>query len=362
LLQKEPDLTHQEIATRINKSIPAIGARMLKLERKNLLVTQFGINFAKHNFTIAVATMYALNPKELARDLATCPFVLNVFSTMGSRNVTAWLISTSLAKIEEIVELHLRARADIKYLEMHIVTETFKDTILPVNFAMEHHDHMSCGKACHDLARESIDHPVPYTPSTTNHDIDNILHIDVEDKKIISYLQRDPDMTFTEIGAEIGKSQPMVGSRVNKLRSRQIIGLQKGVNYKDVKLPMVQAYISTFNATSVMRKLGTCPFVVTGFKAIGERSLIAYIAGSSWKEIDDVLDTCFRSDPDIIDIETMIVIRYENNLVLPFPFDQEYIPGTGCVNCPAFSAKMTKNALEMLPVMLRKKPLQTSGA
>ncbi|NMC05567.1 MAG: winged helix-turn-helix domain-containing protein, partial [Candidatus Lokiarchaeota archaeon] len=45
IFQEDPEITHVEIAKKINKSQPAVGARVTKLQRKDLLATQKGINF-----------------------------------------------------------------------------------------------------------------------------------------------------------------------------------------------------------------------------------------------------------------------------------------------------------------------------
>ena len=45
MLQSKPSITHSEIAKKLDRSQPAIGARIKKLEDKGILATQIGVNF-----------------------------------------------------------------------------------------------------------------------------------------------------------------------------------------------------------------------------------------------------------------------------------------------------------------------------
>ena len=47
LVQKDPALTHTEIADQINRSQPTVGMRIKKLEKSGILQFQPGINFRR---------------------------------------------------------------------------------------------------------------------------------------------------------------------------------------------------------------------------------------------------------------------------------------------------------------------------
>ena len=49
LLQENPAITHSDIAKKLNRSQPAIGARIKKLNDKGILDTQIGVNFQAIN-------------------------------------------------------------------------------------------------------------------------------------------------------------------------------------------------------------------------------------------------------------------------------------------------------------------------
>ncbi|MCK4780271.1 MAG: AsnC family protein, partial [Candidatus Lokiarchaeota archaeon] len=54
MIEENPDITHSDIAKEIEKSQPAVGARILKLERKHLLTKQVGFNIKKVDIKVAI--------------------------------------------------------------------------------------------------------------------------------------------------------------------------------------------------------------------------------------------------------------------------------------------------------------------
>jgi DNA-binding Lrp family transcriptional regulator len=98
LIQKDINITQAEIAVKVNKIQPAVGARILKLERKHLLTTKYGIDLSKVKLPMAVVRLYAKNSKEVFESINSCPYVLNAFTTLGRTNITAMLVGPSIEK------------------------------------------------------------------------------------------------------------------------------------------------------------------------------------------------------------------------------------------------------------------------
>ncbi|MHA1793401.1 MAG: Lrp/AsnC family transcriptional regulator [Promethearchaeota archaeon] len=347
LLQKSPDLTHSEIADKINKSQPAVGARILKLERKGLQVTQFGLDMKHNKLVMALLMMHAKNPKELFEMISSCPYVINAFKTSGKTNILVWLTGTNLEKIEEIVEIHFRSKPDITNVNMAVVIEPISSLIVPIDFNMEFHDSVRCGEECHNLLIERLQKREDYTPIKKSSVINKLLKIDDDDKRIIMYLEKDPDITHSEIGEKIGKSQPAVGARITKLKNRKILGVQKGVNFKKVdQFHLVQVLISASNSTKILQRMKLCPFIITGFRTTGTSSLIVYVAGHSLEKVDEIIDFCIRSDENVKEIETAIILKYLRDLILPYNFDCDFLEDIGCVECRYCSAHLSKSMVD----------------
>jgi DNA-binding Lrp family transcriptional regulator len=333
LIQKDINITQAEIAGKINKIQPAVGARILKLERKHLLTTKYGINLSKVKLPMAIVRLYAKNSKEVFESINSCPYVLNAFTTLGRTNITAMLVGPSIEKLEEIVENHFRSNPDIKHVELSVVMEPVNQTILPVDFNIEAHDSMKCNEDCHASAANHAHVEEKYKPVAKGK-LGSLLKIDDDDKRIIMQLQADPDTTQEELGELVGKSQPAVGARITKLLKNNVLAIRKGVNFKQAKgLQVVQVSIATSDANYMLKKLGACETIALGFRVVNENSIVVYIGGNSLDEIEQVIDTCIRSDDRVKDVETLPVIKFLKDLVLPYNFECDFVSGIGCSGC-----------------------------
>ncbi|MHA1681881.1 MAG: Lrp/AsnC family transcriptional regulator [Promethearchaeota archaeon] len=342
LLQQDPELTHSEIAGKINKSQPAVGARILKLERKGLQSTQYGVDLKVNKFIIAIVSMHAKRPKELLELISCCPFVINGFKVSGKTNIIVWLVGSNLEKLENIVEVHFRSKADITHVHMHVIIEPITNLILPINFNFEYHNAMSCGDDCHILSvREQGNE---YKPIAGKSQVNEMFKIDDDDKRIIMFLENDPEITHSRIGKKIGKSQPAIGARISKLKGKKFLGIQKGVNFKVVgEFHLVQVSVSALNSKKILERMALCPFIITGFRTTGDMSLVVYVAGHSLEKIDDVIDFCIRSDENVKEIETAIILKYMKDLVLRYNFDCEFLEDVGCLECKHCNMRMSRN-------------------
>lgn len=342
LIQSDMSITQSEIANKINKIQPAVGARILKLERRHLLSTQFGIDLATSKLPVAIVRLYAKNSKDVFESISTCPHVLNAFTTLGRTNITVILAGASIEKLEEIVEIHFRSNPDIKHVEMAVSIEPINRTVMPVDFSMEAQEVLNCGKECHAKAVDRARSEDDFKPIKGG-SIGKLLGIDDDDKRIIMQLQKDPETTQEELGEHIGKSQPAVGSRIAKLTKNGILGSRKGVNYKlATGIQLMQVSVSTTDVQSLMQKLHLCSIVVLGFRVVNESPFIIYIGGNSMEEIEEIVDTCIRSDENVKDVETVPVIKYLRDIILPYNFECDFVNGIGCSGCSFCSSRLTK--------------------
>ncbi len=350
LVQKNAAITQAEIATTINKIEPAVGARLLKLERKRLLTTQFGINLSATKIPMVFVRMYAKHSKEVLNSVECCPNVLIAFTTLGRTNISAILVGSSIEKLEDIVEHHFRTNPEVKNVEMAVVTGPFTDTILPIDLNIETHDAMKCDGACHTKATTRGGINGRYDPASKSK-IDPILKgVDAKDKQIIMAMQQDPEATQEELGELTKLSPAAVGTRIAKIQKAGVLALRKGVNFKTVKgLSLVQVSVSTNDVMGLEKKLRGCPTISLGFRVVGDASLVAYIAGNSIDEVEDIIDTCIRADDRVKYVETIPVITYLKDLVLPFNFERDFVAGVGCAGCSACTTKITREIVAMAP-------------
>ncbi|MBN2153944.1 MAG: Lrp/AsnC family transcriptional regulator [Candidatus Lokiarchaeota archaeon] len=163
IYQEEPEITHVEIAKRINKSQPAIGARVTKLQRKHLLATQKGINFkaVRDKMFLLIVDLQTKDPRLIVEgELLKCPFVINVFKRSGTRNMSVLLAATSMAKLEAIIDRHFRSNPAVLGVETSFVVDVLKDFVLPINWEFLRYEDVPCGQICCQQVRKRL-HEAP---------------------------------------------------------------------------------------------------------------------------------------------------------------------------------------------------------
>ncbi len=138
LLQKEPNLTHTEIATKVNRSQPTVGMRIKKLEESGVLQFQAGINMKNSEMCFARVEIQSNKPEKLFEIIENCPFMLNAFRLSGTINMTVLIVGYDYKILDEIVNLYFRNNPDVIKVSMDIVTDIKYDLILPMKFDFEH--------------------------------------------------------------------------------------------------------------------------------------------------------------------------------------------------------------------------------
>ena len=148
LIQEDPNITHSEIAKRISKSQPAVGARITKLERKNVLNTQKGLNFKEvldmSKIFLLIVNLQTRDPDPVVQELNTCPFVINIFKKTGKYNIMVMLAAAKLEKMESIIDTHFRANPMVLSVETSIIVDIRDNLTLPVNWGGLKYDHVPC--------------------------------------------------------------------------------------------------------------------------------------------------------------------------------------------------------------------------
>jgi DNA-binding Lrp family transcriptional regulator len=157
-----------------------------------------------------------------------------------------------------------------------------------------------------------------------------LLSIDDDDKKIIEMIEKDPDITHSDIAKEIEKSQPAVGARIIKLERKHLLTKQVGFNVKKVDIKVAIVFLSTKDVDKIVEKIQDCPFINHAFKISGEFNLLCFISASDLQTIERLVDLCFRKDKDVLNIKTNILIDSIHDFVVPIDFQIESFNGRYC--------------------------------
>jgi DNA-binding Lrp family transcriptional regulator len=134
---ENPKISHRGIARLINKSQPAVGARIKKYEKLGILQFQPGINFKVANIFVALVSLKANNATYIWEMGKYCPFIINAFRLSGKYNLCVLLASTKIEKLYSIVNFHFRANTDVKKVSMNIISDFARDFILPIDLNIE---------------------------------------------------------------------------------------------------------------------------------------------------------------------------------------------------------------------------------
>jgi Lrp/AsnC family leucine-responsive transcriptional regulator len=151
LLQESPAITHSDIAKQLNRSQPAIGARIKKLQEQGILATQIGVDFqAVTEINLVKIELITKKPEELIDMAKYCPFIINALKLSGEYNIALFIACAKLKTVDSIVDGHFRNKEYISKVRMDLVTGVAKKLILPVDFSPTpiKEDIIVCGENC----------------------------------------------------------------------------------------------------------------------------------------------------------------------------------------------------------------------
>lgn len=161
--------------------------------------------------------------------------------------------------------------------------------------------------------------------------------IDDIDCRIMDLIQREPNLTHTEIAQHVNRSQPTVGMRIKKLENLGVLKYQAGINIKVADLCFARVELQTKNPRKVIEIVKKCPFMLNAFRLSGESNMSILIIGSSLKDLDYIVNRHFRNDSEVCDVHIDVISDVINDFVLPVDLNLEFgklnLKATCCEKC-----------------------------
>ncbi len=148
MIEKKPSITHSDIAKEIEKSQPAVGARIIKLERKNLLTRQVGFNVKKVDIRVVIVYISTKDVEEIVKKIELCPFINHAFKISGEFNLLCFIAASDLKTIEKLVDLCFRKDPNVINVKTNVLIESIHDFVVPIDFQIENFDGRHCGPGC----------------------------------------------------------------------------------------------------------------------------------------------------------------------------------------------------------------------
>ncbi|MGV9198705.1 MAG: Lrp/AsnC family transcriptional regulator [Promethearchaeia archaeon] len=149
------------------------------------------------------------------------------------------------------------------------------------------------------------------------------LKLDDIDRKIISLVQENPNMTHTRIAEKINRSQPTVGMRIKKLEKNGVLKFQPGINFKKVNLYLSIVELKSKQPDEIMDMAKFCPFMLNAFRVSGDHNICIMLASSELQKLDNVINYHFRKNQEVKSVSMEIVSDIAKDFILPVDFDSE---------------------------------------
>lgn len=156
LIQKNPNISQEEIAGKIKLSQPSVGARIKRLKEKGVLYTINGVNFKVVDLQLGKIDINATDTVAIINEFKDCPFFVNGLVTSGRYNLCLFFTATNLKRLEGIVNCHLRGNPKVKDVQLNIVISTAKDFVLPLNIDYENKHQLNCEQDCMQFSEDNL--------------------------------------------------------------------------------------------------------------------------------------------------------------------------------------------------------------
>ena len=157
--------------------------------------------------------------------------------------------------------------------------------------------------------------------------ISDKLKLDDIDRKIITLVQEDPNLTHTQIAEQINRSQPTVGMRIKKLEKEGILQFQPGINFRKVDLFLATVELNTKHPNEIFNMAKFCPFMLNAFRLSGAHNICILLASSNLGKLDNIINYHFRSDPEVSSVSMNMITEIAKDFIMPVDFkSEEYNP------------------------------------
>lgn len=160
--------------------------------------------------------------------------------------------------------------------------------------------------------------------------------LDEIDIKIISILQENPNTSHTRIAKMVDRSQPAVGSRIQKLRKQGLLKMEYGLDMARVDLSSAQVRFSTTDPVFVTKLVEVSPFIVSCLRVSGKRNYSIVVVAEDLPKLDRIIDLHFRNQESIKNLKVELITSLPKPFVVPIhvnifadetaPEMQEFVP------------------------------------
>jgi len=156
------------------------------------------------------------------------------------------------------------------------------------------------------------------------------LSIDETDRRILSLLSENPNISQAELSDHLKISQPAVSLRMRKLEEKGVLTHVVGTDIKKAQLFLAKVDLSTNNVEGVLRALEACPMYLNCFLTSGRHNMTCLLMGENVRSIMSCVDSRLRQNLPVRNIEFDLIVTPTKPLVVPLKPRMEKSPLTPC--------------------------------
>ena len=141
--------------------------------------------------------------------------------------------------------------------------------------------------------------------------------LDGTDKKIVSLLMENPDISQSAIARQLKMSQPAICARMKRLRNNGIVAHVVGINLKNTRFYIAKVEITAIDPWKVLDFFKNCPTYINGLVTSGRHNLCLFFVREKLQAIESCINYHIRRNPNVVDVEFNVVITPAKDWVVP---------------------------------------------
>jgi len=147
------------------------------------------------------------------------------------------------------------------------------------------------------------------------------IKLDEKDRKIMSLLSENPEVSQETIASKVGLSQPSVAMRLKKLKDKGAVTSLFGMDPFKMGLYLAKVEVQTNNTTTILDTFEDCPYFLNGFIVSGEYNLCLLFIGDNISTLEAIIDFHLRPLAEVQNAILNIVVDAARDLVIPVKMD-----------------------------------------
>jgi DNA-binding Lrp family transcriptional regulator len=169
--------------------------------------------------------------------------------------------------------------------------------------------------------------------------------MDEKDRRIISLVYEDPEISQEGIAQEVGLSQPSVAVRLKRLKEEGAIVASFGAEPLRMGLSLAKVDVVTTNTTKLLNAFEKCPYFLNGFIVSGEYNLCLFFVGESTSTLEAIVDHHIRSMDEVQKAIFNVIVESKRAFISPMWVNVEKhdrppcSPHTDCIECIAYGKR-----------------------